>query len=394
MSDIAIFHPEMMASGGGERVCANVIVALESEHQITVYTTSQVNLDKFANFHNVDISEESINVIYLRPFLNSLLDLMSTCVSTISSDSNLERLRTAVARNGLEEELSSNHDLIISTRNELKIDLPSIQYIHFPTFTQTSHGEIDPRSSSLAFKTYYILCSKIVQHSSPKNTNTISKTLANSSWTAKLVSQSFDPHVQILHPPVNVREFAPPPWEEQNCSFVSIGRIHPLKNQVKLIEIIEDVRNYDFNPELHIIGPVGDEKYEDRVRNLSDSRDYIHYHGKVNRDKLVNIVEQCRFGIHGRECEHFGIAVAEIAAGGAIPFVPNSGGQTDIVNNNHLTYDSRSDAVNKICNIMENSKLQREILADIERSTNSYSKNEFRVSIKKFVETVIGDGLR
>jgi glycosyltransferase involved in cell wall biosynthesis len=48
-----------------------------------------------------------------------------------------------------------------------------------------------------------------------------------------------------------------------------------------------------------------------------------------------------RYGIHGMLDEHFGMAPAELAAAGCIVFVPNDGGQVEIVDDDPSWFTGR-----------------------------------------------------
>jgi glycosyltransferase involved in cell wall biosynthesis len=62
--------------------------------------------------------------------------------------------------------------------------------------------------------------------------------------------------------------------------------------------------------------------------------------------------------------EHFGIAVAEMAAAGCLPFVRRGGGQLEIVGaDGPLVYDSAADAVAKIVRVLESPELQSSLRA-------------------------------
>jgi len=66
---------------------------------------------------------------------------------------------------------------------------------------------------------------------------------------------------------------------------------------------------------------------------------------------------------------------------GCITFVPNGGGQIEIVNNSNLVYNNDHDAVEKIKIVLNNSEIQREI-------RNKLLAHSQRFSIKKFEEAV------
>ena len=73
----------------------------------------------------------------------------------------------------------------------------------------------------------------------------------------------------------------------------------------------------------------------------------------MSREDLLALIPTYRYGIHGMAAEHFGMAPAEMAAAGCIVFVPNDGGQVEIVNRDpRLLYETVDDAVASITRIM------------------------------------------
>lgn len=119
------------------------------------------------------------------------------------------------------------------------------------------------------------------------------------------------------------------------------------KRLAELITIIDGVRDRGHETHLHIIGPTIDETYYGEFVEMASKRDYVEL--EVSRSALVERICTHRYGIHGKEYEHFGMAVAELVAGGALVFVPGNGGQCAIVNDDErLEYESVPDAVETI----------------------------------------------
>ncbi|ELY84389.1 group 1 glycosyl transferase [Natrinema gari JCM 14663] len=88
--------------------------------------------------------------------------------------------------------------------------------------------------------------------------------------------------------------------------------------------------------------------------------------------------------------EHFGMAVGELAAGGTIPFVPNGGGQREIVHEREeLLYESADEAVEKIDHVLSDPELRRELrdqLGDIEER---FGRKRFKRTIRETVEQTL-----
>lgn len=81
----------------------------------------------------------------------------------------------------------------------------------------------------------------------------------------------------------------------------------------------------------------------------------------IPREKLSELISSQKFGIHGHNFEHFGMAIAEMITGGCIVFSPNGGGQVEIVNGcKEVLYDDTEDAVEKIEGVLNDEELQKD----------------------------------
>lgn len=77
------------------------------------------------------------------------------------------------------------------------------------------------------------------------------------------------------------------------------------------------------------------------------------------------------------------MAVAELAAGGTIPFVPANGGQHAIVRDEErLLYDSQESAVEKIDTVLSNLDLQPQLRWEREEIRRRFSCERFHEEIR------------
>jgi len=172
-----------------------------------------------------------------------------------------------------------------------------------------------------------------------------------------------------------------------DAGFVAVGRLHPLKRQHRLIEIIDSLRDAGVDTHLHIVGPVGDDQYAGTLADRAASRPYVHLEGEIPRAKLISLLESHRYGIHGRRFEHFGIAVAEMVASRTVPFVHASGGQQEVVGNiDRLCYADHDDAVEKITGVTTSSTAQRTLLDDLSSTGIPGEPEQFRTAICEAVK--------
>ena len=386
MSQIAVIHMDLMSKGGGEAVCMNVLEALEDDHEVTLLTLTEPDLAELNDYF--DTSVESVTVRRagrLAPTLHERCGLKYYVLQNA--------LLGRYARKHADE-----YDLLVSTINELGLESDSVQYVHFPFDWTVSldnrehifHPTVEEDSL------YERLATRVagVDRDDIRR-NTL---LANSGWTADVVEDAYGTRPEVMYPPVDTSEFEARDWADCEEGFVTVGRIERSKRIKEMIRIVDGVRERGHDVHFHVIGPTVDEEYHREVEAMALARDYVELEGEVPRDELVERVCEHRYGIHGKEYEHFGMAVAELAAGGTVPFVPSNGGQHAIVDDEErLMYDSVDDAVEKIAAVLDDPAAQRELRgtpAEIRRRFGRERfKREFRATVRAALAQSTGDDL-
>ncbi|MFC4549717.1 MULTISPECIES: glycosyltransferase family 4 protein [Halorussus] len=378
MGEIAVIHMDLMSKGGGEAVAMNVLEALQEDHDVTVLTLTDPDLEELNDYFDTDVDEAALTVERagrLAPWLNERFGLKYY----ILQNALLGRYASRRA---------DDFDLLVSTINELGLEADSVQYIHFPFDWTVSaenrehifHPTVEEDSLYERFATRVAGVDRADIQSNAL--------LANSGWTADVVEDAYDTRPEVLHPPIDTREFENRPWDEREDGFVTVGRIERSKRIVELIEVIEGARERGHDTHLHVIGPTVDEEYRTEVEAKAAGRDYVHLEGEIPRDELVERICNHKYGIHGKQYEHFGMAVAELAAGGAIPFVPETGGQHAIVDDRpELTYSDPDDAVEKISEVVSDRGLQRELRRPFgpQAMKRRFGRDRFRREIRRVV---------
>ena len=126
-----------------------------------------------------------------------------------------------------------------------------------------------------------------------------------------------------------------------------------------------------------------------------DWRKWYHNNNLLRRiylkcgQKKNEIIVNHRFGISGCKNESFGIAVAEMVKAGCIVFVPNGGGQAEIVDHPKLIYENIEDGVQKIKDVLKNEKLQNNLREHLSLVSQKFSVENFQKSIKEIVSNFL-----
>lgn len=305
-------------------------------------------------------------------------------------DPDPNSFQTAAFLMRMSKRMGADYDVILSADNELDYGRPGIQYVHFPYLAKHKAKVEAVSGLSLAgrigafFTGRYrpwMLISGIRFDGVQNNL-----TLVNSAWTARLMDSLYPVQSTVLYPPV-WWPVVTPPWAERRLAFVSLGRIERGKRQIEAIDIIEGVRRRGHDAGLAIIGDISDREFasELEARALA-AGSWVTLHHGVSRDELERIVHGCRYGIHTMQEEHFGIAVAELVRAGCLVFLPDGGGQVEIVGQEPaLLFHSSEEAVDRICCVLESESEQQRLLEALAQRRELFSEQRFVAELRTLV---------
>lgn len=378
MPDILVIHPHLDHIGGSEQVCMHVLEALQNDYNTTLITFGKTDLDKLNNYYGTDVSNITVQRIVTRGLISS--------VTKAVPGPDMGKLVDAIRDRTLNTQISSSYDVIISTKGIRQIDHPAIEYIHHPMKPDAEKNKSDTRKNfpTPAIELYDNLCNSI---SPTISENTEIRFFANSQWTASFATDVLNTSVDVIYPPVYTKDISPKTWESRDDRILSIGQITPSKNIIRNIKIISILFDRGHSIEYDIVGPPsGPKKYVEKVKQEVDRREFVNYLGPVSRERLTQLLSTYKYGLHGHNEEHFGIAVAELVAGGVIPFVPNEGGQREIVGQDErLMYTSSADAVDLMDSVLQNEQKQKDIRASLPNINERFGRDRFKNEIRESV---------
>ncbi len=361
---IAILHSSF-SRGGGTDLCLKIIEPLIKKYEMDfIYAGDKIDIEKINKFYGTSFSQNSFRKIHL-----------------------LKGRKGTVLKSRILQKYFHKHNnlytLPFSTCNEMDFKKKGIQYIHYPVFKDNY-----PEKFPLLKRLYRRGCKYISTYSEDRMKENL--TLTNSKWTAEKIKEAYSIESTVIYPPVK-DDFPEIPWEEKENAFICAGRIDPSKNIERNIEIIKKVREVYPEIKLYIAGIPGKKAYYNKIKKLvGNNSAWVVLKDNLSKEELHNLMTRCRYGIHGMDEEHYGIVVAEMLKAGAIPFVPNGGGQVEIVKENqNLVYNSKEDAVEKIINVLQDNSLQEIVREELKEHSKNFSEKKFKEEILNTVESFI-----
>lgn len=376
---VLVVQPSLRPPGGGEAVAAWIIQALEGAHDVSVLSWHPIDFDAVNRYYGTAIDARAVRWIDAAPRLRPLLRLLPTPIALVKMSVVSRRARA----------LSAQFDAIVSGQNETDLGPRCLQYVHYPSHLRPRPA-VDLRWYHVAplLRLYYYVCDELIAGFVADRVGDAT-TVANSRWTADLITRVYGiAPVQVLHPPVAVTSPGLD-WSAREDAFLCIGRISPEKEIERVVAILAAVRDRVPGVRLRIVGSRGGPSaYARHIEHLvSQHAAWISLHVDVPRPVLLDLIARSRYCIHGMREEHFGIAPAEALAGGCIVFVPDGGGQVEIVGDERrLRFGSDADAVEKIVAVMGDPVLQASLRSRLGARAGMFTADRFVSRVRELVE--------
>jgi glycosyltransferase involved in cell wall biosynthesis len=376
---IAIVHPRI-GRGGSECVAAWMMEALKSD-EVTLVTNGPVDVAFLNQYYGTSLGESDFAVRQIpMPWPLTRTEKLATLRGSF-----LQRFCSRIA---------PTYDVVISAYGPLDVGIPAIQCIADFSFDDDLRNALDPglqgplgiRSSGSAARSAYLgVCGLVSRTNGAAWERNL--TLANSQWSARLCEERFGISATVLYPPL-CQDISEPPREcHREPGFVALGRISPEKRLDLAMDILAGVRKLGHDVHLHIAGGADDRTYEASLRRRArELGSWIAFEGPVQGDAKRALLSGHRFGIHARSNEAFGIAVAELAAAGCVTFVPDGGGQTEVVNSQDLVYSSPEAAIAKIDRVLGDPALEGRLRFHLSAGSARFSTDAFMSQTRAIVD--------
>lgn len=375
---VLFVQPSAQPPGGGNGVIAWMIHALQDECEVSLLTLEPFEAKSINRFYGTDIDATKVRAMRTMSGVHAVLERMPMPLALLKSSLLIASLRTRTER----------YDVVITANNEANLHTAGIQYVHYPTHLYPRPA-VDLRGrlhDEVLLRPYHALCKRLSGASRDAVLRNV--TLVNSDWTGAHMARAY-PGVETLtvYPPV-AGDFPDVPWDERASTFVAVGRLAPEKDYDRIFDILGAVRRRHPEVRLHVVGTR--EKglaYSQHVLARAErERSWVTVHEDISRADLVALMARQRFGIHAMGEEHFGMGVAEMVRAGCIVWVPDGGGQVEIVGRDErLVYRSDAEAVEKICATLDDPERARALREHLRPYRERFSE---RVFVDRFREVV------
>jgi glycosyltransferase involved in cell wall biosynthesis len=376
MKKVLLVQMSLQPPGGANGVAAWILETLKQDHSLSVLTWTPPDVASINRFYGTSLNLTEFSVHRVHPIFRWLIDRIPLPLDFLKTNLLLRRCK----------KMKDSYDVIITANNEADLGCPGIQYIHCPRPHRRS-PEFDLPGwllSSGLIGVYRRLCLRLSGFSLKRMQQNL--TLVNSDWTGSKVRACYGITTTTLYPPV-AGDFPDISWGDREDGFVCIGRITPEKELDKIIDALALVRSQGWNLHLHIVGSPDHPGYYDRIRKRArENSSWIFLDDNLSRQELLQLVSRHRYGIHGMTEEHFGLAVAELARGGCLVFLPNGGGQVEIVSGSReLLYATADEAAASIVRVMRDPHLQSHLRGVLKSTTERFSTEQFGRRLRELV---------
>ncbi len=378
---LLVAHP-WMSRGGSEATAMWTLEALGGDYALTFVTAAPLSASDW----------ESLNRAYgTRVDPAGLRLVRAPALPGVNGPRRLSHLQTRYFERFCRR-LAPRFDLCLSAYNPIHFGRPAIQLVGDFSFSETmrrrlhSGGREAMRHRGTPLRRLYLKCGEWLGGPRPPLRERGDLVLANSDWTAGQLQEHFRMgRPGVLHPPVPLPA-APVGTGRDPLGFVCLGRIVPEKEIERMVDILGRVRSLGFPVTFTIAGRFDGSSYARGIAALAERhRDWIRTPGFLHSEEKQRVLASHAFALHACRIEAFGIAVAEMAAMGCVPFVPSSGGAGEIVPFPELQFGSEDEAVSKIAALLRDPARAEALAARMPEQAARFSPARFAERLRRFV---------
>jgi glycosyltransferase involved in cell wall biosynthesis len=378
-------HPGL-AAGGSEAPAMALLELLQQEHLITLATGRSFECGRLNKAYHTNVDEGRVSVG------------LAPMPVWLRHASGGDALRGAYVSRYVRQ-IAPRFDLCVSAYNFIPFGRPAIQFVADLSWDDALRRESDPPSPGLRglvqrvgpLRSLYLAAASSIfrEEAGPSNWRD-DVVVANSRWTADVLRRRYGIASRIIYPPVHAEPFDSDVG--RSGSFVTLGRIAPDKRIEEAIGVLARVRERGHRFDFHIIGPLDNSPYSERIRVAARRQgSWVKLHGGIYGAEKFAELARHSFGLHMRSREPFGIAVAEQVKMGLIPFVPANTAPAEIVGDPRLCFVNGDHAVEVIDGLLRRQDEHQVIRATLVARGKTFSKERFVAETKALLhEAIVG----
>ena len=207
--------------------------------------------------------------------------------------------------------------------------------------------------------------------------------VCNSQFTKKIIDKTYGVNSKVIYPPVSL---IPRNNKNKENIILSVGRFHPNKKQMILLEAFKTMANKDWK--LILAGGVMPADGEYLFSLQQEARGHnIEFFTGIPYQELISLYAKAKIYWHAtgfgeskpENLEHFGISTVEAMSAGCAPIVYNAGGQKEIINHgeNGFLWDTEKDLIKITTDITGDERLREKIIANAIKRSQDFSTEKF-----------------
>lgn len=308
---IGIYDHAFHFAGGGQRYVAKLAEILQDRCDITYIVNKDINLEKYKEWFDIDLSKCNLKVIKI-PFFEKTGDFFIDESNVINEDINPFNV---ISKESLYYDIFLNANMLGKVK-----PLSSLSFFmcHFPDRKKERFFSVDQYD--------YLI--------------------TNSNYTSFWLNKKWDlNHDLRLYPPVDMYNSSN--REDKNKVILSVARFESggSKKQIEMIKAFNNIckKNKNVKDKWRLIlagGSSKDNPYFDRVRHeIDDSMINIELMPNLSNLEIMNLYSKASIfwhacGLNEKDphlIEHFGMTTVEAMQNRCVPIVIDGGGQREIV---------------------------------------------------------------
>ena len=377
--------------GGGEYLPLLFIAELQKHCEVTLALNRQSDVNHVATMYGIPIDMSKLKIVVVKPSSNFIAQL----------DTILPFYRTWQLK-----KLAKNADICISCINMFDFGKPAHHFIYrLSVFGDNAFSDYynhkKPLTGMALFwrRTRTFLAEKILRPllGVRSNRKILSDTrehiYPNSNYVDNTMKNFYGSFNSTVFYPPTLADFNVMNVERDPYKIVYIGRVHPEKRIIDMVEIIEKARNATgLDLTFHIAGSIAPiPEFTQKLNHLSEEKKWIKLVGQLSGIHKEKFLLSGSYAIHAQRDETFGIAITEYLKAGLVTIVPDEGGSCEIVSNPALTYHTNDEAAQILIRLLEHDDFLNEQRQFCHKRATYFSSQAYIERQQKLLMDIVGE---